>query len=226
MRDSLIYNDKFQFFIRLLTAISFALFTAYRIYLTFQIDTARVNRLIAIACYLLITIASFLMFANNRKAATARTILFVVGLLFLVFYRLLNIPVLFGKLSLSDPVSVLNCAVYVLSQLGSIGLVVYYVTLRTNEDFGKMHTLRKVLSFIIVALFLACLIMELVLITKYQVNIDTSRKLTILSRFLYFFGYAGTAICLMLPALLVEVQHKPGEFVYSEEDDDEIDLVM
>ena len=89
-----------------------------------------------------------------------------------------------------------------------------------------MHTLRKVLSFIIVALFLACLIMELVLITKYQVNIDTSVKLTVLSRFLYFLGYAGTAICLMLPALLVEVQHKPGEFVYSEEDDDEIDLVM
>ena len=226
MRDSILYNDKFQLFIRLLTAISFALFTAYQTYLTIQIATARFPRLSAVICYLLITIASFLMFADNRKAANARTILFVVSMLFLVFYRLLSIPGLFGRLSTPDPVSVLSCVVYVLSQLGSIGLVVYYVTLRTSEDFSKMQTLRRVLSIIIALLFLACLIMELIMITKYQANIDTSRKLTILSRFLYFFGYAGTAICLMLPALWVEVQHKPGEFVYSEEDDDEIDLVM
>lgn len=226
MRESLIYNDKFQLFTRLLTAISFGLFTAYQIYLTIQIETARFGRLIGVFCYLLITIASFLMFADNRKAATARTILFVGAMLFLVFYRLLSIPGLFGRLSMSDPVSVMSCAVYVLSQLGSIGLVVYYVTLRTNEDFGKMQTLRKVLSFIIAAFYLACLIMELVLITKYHENIELSMKLTLLSRFLYFFGFGGTAICLMLPALLVEVQHKIGEFVYSEEDDDEIDLVM
>lgn len=226
MRESLIYNDKFQLFIRLLTAISFALFTAHQTYLTVQIETARYGRLVAVICYLLITIASFLMFADNRKAANARTILFVAGMLILVFYKLLNIPALFGKLSMSDPVSVLNCAVYVCAQLGSIGLVVYYITLRTNEDFGKMQTLRKVLSFIIVALFLALLIMDLVLITKYRANINLSVKLTVISRFLYFFSYAGTAICLMLPALLVEVQHKPGEFIYSEEDDDEIDLVI
>lgn len=226
MRESLIYNEKFQFFIRLFTAISFALFTAYQIYMTVQSEAARYGRLIAVICYLVITIASFLMFSDNRKAAKARTILFVAGMLVLIFYKLMNIPGLFGKLSMSDPVSVMNCAVYVLAQLGSIGLVVYYVTLRTSEDFGKMQTLRKVLSFIIAAIFLICLIMELIMIIQYRANIDTSVKLTILSRFLYFFGYAGTAICLMLPALLIEVQHKTGEFVYSEDDEDEIDLVM
>ena len=120
----------------------------------------------------------------------------------------------------------MNCVIFVLTQLGAIGLVVYYITLMSSSEFRKKQVLRVVLSLIIAAFYLACLIMELIMITKYGAIIDTSRKLTILSRFLYFFGFGGTAICLMLPALLVEVQHKPGEFVYSEEDDDEIDLVM
>ena len=226
MRESLIYNDKFQLFIRLLTAISFALFTAHQTYLTIQIETARYGRLVAVICYLLITIASFLMFADNRKAANARTILFVVSMLFLVFYRLLSIPGLFGRLSTPDPVSVLSCVVYVLSQLGSIGLVVYYITLMSSREFRKKQTLRVVLSIILALFYFSCLVMELIMISKYHANIDTSAKLTVISRFLYFFGFGGTAICLMLPALMVEVEHKPGEFVYSEEDDDEIDLVM
>ena len=226
MNESFLYNDKFQLIIRLLTAISFGLFTAYQVYLAVQLEASRIGRLIGAGCYLLITIASFLMFADNRKAATARTILFVGAMLFLIFYRLLNIPILFGSLNMSDPVSVLNCAVYILTQLGSIGLIVYYITLRSSEEFGKKQTLRMVLSLILAVFYLACLIMELILIVKYHENIELKAKLTFLSRFLYFFGFAGTAICLMLPALLVEVDHKTGEFVFSEEDDDDIDLIL
>lgn len=226
MRESLLYNDKFQLFIRLLTSLSFALFTVYQVYLAVIIEQNRIGRLFGIAIYLMITIASFLMFVDNKKAGTARTILYVIGMLILIFYKMLNIPVLFGALDPSSTASVLNCTVFVLAQLGAIGLVVYFITLMSSSEFRKKQTLRVVLSLIIAAFFLACLIMELIVITKYGANIDASRKLTILSRFLYFFGFGGTAICLMLPALMVEVQHKPGEFVYSEEDDDEIDLVM
>ena len=85
MRDSLLYNNKFQFFIRLLTALSFGLFAAYQIFLTLQIEENRIGRLIGIPFYLVLTIASFLMFADNRKAGIARTILFVGGMTLLVF---------------------------------------------------------------------------------------------------------------------------------------------
>lgn len=226
MRDSLLYNNKFQFFIRLLTALSFGLFAAYQIYLTFQIQENRIGRLIGIPFYLVLTIASFLMFADNRKAGIARTILFVGGMTLLVFVKLINIPALFGKVNPSDPPSVMNCVVYVLSQLGAICLVVYYITLRSSDEFRKKQTLRVVLSLIISALYLACLVMELIMLLKYRANIDLGLKLTALSRFFYFFGFAGTAVCLMLPALLVEVEHKTGEFVFSEEDDDDIDLII
>ena len=226
MRESLLYNDKFQLFIRLLTALSFGLYTVYQIYLSVMIEESRFGRLIIVFILLLITISSVLMFFDNHKAAKARTILFVLGMLLLIFVKMINIPVLFGNLDSSDPVSVMNCVIFVLTQLGAIGLVVYYITLMSSSEFRKKQVLRVVLSLIIASFYLACLIMELIMITKYGAIIDTSRKLTILSRFLYFFGFGGTAICLMLPALLVEVQHKPGEFVYSEEDDDEIDLVM
>lgn len=226
MKDSLLYNNKFQFFIRLLTALSFGLFAAYQIFLTFQIPENRIGRLIGIPFYLVLTIASFLMFADNRKAGIARTILFVGGMTLLVFVKLINIPVLFGNVNPSDPPSVMNCVVYVLSQLGAIGLIVYYITLRNSDEFRKKQTLRVVLSLIVAALYLACLVMELIMLLKYRANIDLGLKLTALSRFLYFFGFAGTAVCLMLPALLVEVQHKTGEFVFSEEDDDDIDLIL
>ena len=226
MRDSLLYNNKFQFFIRLLTALSFGLFAAYQVYLTLQIEENRIGRLIGIPFYLVLTIASFLMFADNRKAGIARTILFVGGMTLLVFVKLINIPVLFGNVNPSDPPSVMNCVVYVLSQLGSICLIVYYITLRNSNEFRKKQTLHVVLSLIVVALYLACLVMELIMLLKYRANIDLGLKLTALSRFFYFFGFAGTAVCLMLPALLVEVEHKTGEFVFSEEDDDDIDLII
>lgn len=226
MRDSLLYNNKFQFFIRLLTALSFGLFAAYQIFLILQIEENRIGRLIGIPFYLVLTIVSFLMFADNRKAGIARTILFVGGMTLLVFVKLINIPVLFGNVNLSDLPSVMNCVVYVLSQLGAICLIVYYITLRNSNEFRKKQTLRVVLSLIIAALYLACLVMELIMLLKYRANIDLGLKLTFLSRFLYFFGFAGTAVCLMLPALLVEVEHKTGEFVFSEEDDDDIDLIL
>ena len=226
MQESLIYNNKFQLFIRLLTALSFGIYTVYQIYLSVMIEESRFGRLIIAFILLLITISSVLMFFDNHKAAKARTILFVVGMLLLVFVKMLNIPVLFGNLDSSNPVSVMNCVIFVLTQLGAIGLLVYFITLRSSEEFRKKQTLRVVLSLIIAALYLACLVMELIMLLKYRANIDLGLKLTALSRFLYFFGFAGTAICLMLPALLVEVEHKTGEFVFSEEDDDDIDLII
>ncbi|MBQ9680265.1 MAG: hypothetical protein IJV48_06245 [Ruminococcus sp.] len=189
-------------------------------------ETNRLGRLIGLPFYLVLTVASFLMFADNRKAAAARTILFLGGMILLFFVKLINIPFLFGNLKASDTASVLNCVVYVLSQLGAIALVFYFITLRSSEEFRKKQTLKVVLSSIIVVFYLACLIMECIMLIKYRANIEMSLKLTFLSRFLYFFGFAGTAVCLMLPALLVAVDHKIGEFVFSEEDDNEIDLVI
>lgn len=226
MRESLLYNNAFQFFVRLITALSFGLFTAYQVYLTVIVEENRFGRLLSVSILLLITISSVLMFFDNRKAATARTIFFVVGMLALIFVKMVNIPILFGNLDSSDPVSVMNCAVFVVSQVGAIGLLVYYITIMSSREFRKKQTLRVVLSIIIAVFYLACLVMELIMISKYHANIDTSAKLTVISRFLYCFGFGGTALCLMLPALMVEVQHKPGEFIYSEDNDDEIDLVM
>lgn len=226
MRESLLYNNKFQLFIRLLTVLSFGLYTAYQIYLSVIIETSRFGRLLSVSILLLLTISSALMFFDNHKAAKARTILFVLGMLLLVFVKMINIPVLFGNANPSDPPSVMNCVVFVLAQLGAIGLIVYFITLRSSEEFCKKQTLLVVLSLIIAALYLACLVMELIMLLKYRANIDLGLTLTALSRFFYFFGFAGTAVCLMLPALLVEVEHKTGEFVFSEEDDDDIDLIL
>ena len=45
---------------------------------------------------------------------------------------------------------------------------------------------------------------------------------------MYFIGFAGTAFCFILPTPQRENNHKPGQFIYSDEEDgsDEIDLVI
>ncbi|MEE0840983.1 MAG: hypothetical protein U0L72_10655 [Acutalibacteraceae bacterium] len=59
------------------------------------------------------------------------------------------------------------------------------------------------MSFVIV-LYVACLIMECVLLMKYRMNIDLSRKFTVISRFLYCIGFVSIAVNFMLPVQKLE----------------------
>ena len=115
MNESFLQNKTVQIIFRLITALAFTLFTAYQIYLAVNIDTNRFGRLIGIAFYLMITVASFLDLSENDKVWMAHSVLSVVGLVLLFAMRLLSIGTVFSGLSFSNPSSVLNVAVYVLS---------------------------------------------------------------------------------------------------------------
>ena len=61
--------------------------------------------------------------------------------------------------------------------------------------------------------------MECVLLMKYRMNIDLSRKFTVISRFLYFIGFAGIAVNFMLPVHKVS---KSNDFMNQPPEDDDL----
>ena len=218
MKESIFRNRAFQTIIKLITALSFALFTAYQIYLAVNIDTNRAGRLIGIVFYLLLTVAAYLSFSEKDSVWTAHSVLTFAGLVLLFAMRLMNIGTVFGNLSFSKPATVLNAAIYILSQLGTLVLVAGYIMQRADLTRRQMTILINTLMTIAIVLFTLHFI--------YRMNIEQSLKLTLVSRVLYFVGFAGTAFCFMLPTpKRKHRKKKAGQFIYSDEDD-EIDLVI
>ena len=226
VNESILTNKKLQNLLRFLTALSFALFTSYQLILLFAIEASKIGRLLGIVCFFMISVSSFLALSKNKKVLTASSVLLVIGLLTVFFVKLLNIPGLFGIMSFAEPPTVLNCAVFVLSEAGAVTLAVFYLTLRNDMETAAKRRAVVIMMSAVIALYVACLVMECVLLIKYRVNIELTLKVTLLSRFVYCFGFVGTAICSMLPAPKVEEEAKSGQFVYSEDVDDEIDFVM
>ena len=150
----------------------------------------------------------------------------VIGLVLLLGTKFINLPVLFGNLDFADIPSVLNCVVFILSELGFLILAIGYLMLLTDLTEKELHKCETVLMTIVIVLFVACFVMECVLLLKYHVNIDQKLSLTLGSRVLFFIGFAGTAFSFLLPEPHREHKARPGEYIYSDDDEGEIDLII
>ena len=178
--------------VRILTGLSFLLFIAYQLFLMMQLPEQRFGRLIGIILYLFITVASFFALSHNRVIRVLRSVFFLSGFIALFLIKLLNLFPLFGSLDFSNTPSVLNCAVYVATQIGTLIFVLYYLIIRTNK-------------------------------IKYRVNIDLSGLSTVISRFIYFFGFVGTAVSFMLPS--TKVQSSTEQYINKKQIDEDV-MVM
>ena len=61
------------------------------------------------------------------------------------------------------------------------------------------------------------------MIIKYRVNIDLSGLSTVISRFIYFFGFVGTAVSFMLPS--TKVQSSTEQYINKKQIDEDV-MVM
>jgi hypothetical protein len=186
----------------------------------------RFGRLIGIALYFLIIIGSFLDFSEKYGFWIAHSIMTVAGLILLFVFRLLNLSAFIESLSTPSFPVILNFAVYVLTQLGSLILIVGYVMF--NANLTKKQIRKVIVGMMIVAIvfYVLIFIMECVLMIGYRMNIDLNLKLSLLSRVLFLTGFVGTAVCLMLPDPKRVREEKTGQFLYSEDDEDEIEVVI
>lgn len=209
--------------VRILTGLSFLLFIAYQLFLMMQLPEQRFGRLIGIILYLFITVASFFALSHNRVIRVLRSVFFLSGFIALFLIKLLNLFPLFGSLDFSNTPSVLNCAVYVATQIGTLIFVLYYLIIRTNKKIKNKKKITAVLMFFVIALYVSTLLMECVMIIKYRVNIDLSGLSTVISRFIYFFGFVSTAVSFMLPS--TKVQSSTEQYINKKQIDEDV-MVM
>ena len=223
-------NKILQFIIRLLTALAFSFFTVYQIVMLFAVDASKVGRLLGIICFLMITLASFFALGNKKVLLLLHMILLIAGLILNFLFKLMNVPAIFGNLDFSVTPYVLNFFVFILSQLGTILLAVYFLVVRNKKETLIERKLTFIMMSIVIVLFVACFVMECIMMIAYHVNYEFSLKVALLSRAAYCFGFIGTAVGFMLPAPFIEedeeYKKKEGDFIYSEDVEDEIDLIM
>lgn len=226
MQESFLQNKVFQTVVRLIVALSFVLFTAYQVYLAIHIEQSKIGRLIGIGIYALISVASILAIFHNEKCWAVHAVLMVIGLLLLFGVKLINLPVIFSMLSQGDTPSVLNGVIYFLSQLGTLVLIFGYLMPRANLAKDTLLKRETVLMSVVIVLFIACFVMDCVLLLKYHATIELSLKLTLISRVLYLIGFAGTAISFQFPESLPVAEERKGNYIYSDDNEDEVDLVI
>lgn len=227
MKESIIKNKTTQFLIRLAPAVAFALFSAYQIMLAIKVDVNRSGRLTGIAIYLVITVAAVFDLFDKFGLWIAHVILMVVSLVTLFVMRMFNASMMFESLDFSSIPSVLNVTVYILSQLGTLVLATSYLLLSIDLSRNQMAKLIKVFMIIVIAIYALTFVLECILMIAYRMNIDLRLRYSLPSRVLYLVGFAGTAFAFMLPAPKREPKKKKtGEFLYADDDDEEVELIM
>ena len=189
MSEWFLSNRKVQSFVRLVTALSFAFFTAYQIYTAMQTASNRTGRLIGVCLYLTITLAAFFSFSYSPRLQNARSIMMLVSLSLLFMIRLINLPALLRNPVFANLPSFLNFAAYVLPQIGTVVITVMWV--RRRRPFVTVKAIAPLIP-VVIAIYALCFAAECVLMICYRMNVDGSLKLALLSRLMYFAGFSGT----------------------------------
>ena len=227
MKESIFTNKTVQTIIRLIPALAFTFFTAYQIILAIFYDVSRFGRVIGIVFYLLLTVAAYLDFSEKNTVWVAHSILLITGLILLFAMRLLNISAILESLGSGHPAIVMYFVVYILTQLGTLVLIAGYLILSADITERIKQRALIILMTVAIVMFAAVLVLECILMIKYGMNIEISLKVTLVSRVMFFLGFAGIACSLMLPA--PDKKHsepQEGQYVYSDDNEDEIDLVL
>lgn len=191
----------------------FTLYTVYHIVLLAELveNHAEANiltRITGIIIVMAISIASWLAFVPKSEYRLARMIIMCSALSISFVLRLKNAEGIIKLLDLNDTAKLLNCAVYILSQIALLLLLSYYATYR--HKIIKPKRKRKIsLPITVIILEALCLIMEAVLILHYNLKIDLSIKYTLISKFLYYGGYIALTVSFMQPKEKLKPKTKP-----------------
>lgn len=160
--------------------------------------------MVGLISFFLLVLAAVFALIPKPVFRILRTVLMIAGLFFNFVVRLINAGAIFGRLDFSYAPSVLNGAVYVFSQLAVLLLLVYYLVFRHNKKLKSKRSIAIALMSLVIVLYVACFVMECVLLMKYRMNIDLSRKFTVISRLLYCLSFVGIAVNFMLPVQEIE----------------------
>lgn len=179
-----------------LTATMFALYLEYHIFLAVQLSGKgnainMVIRFIGIIVFLLISVASFFMLIPHPLFLLMHRLLMLTGLTVNFIVKLLSVVILLKGLNFSSVPSVLNIAVFALSQIALFLLLQFFVILPRSLEKKSFKSFTVITMSNVIALYSLCLLMECVIVLKYHANIELNILLTLISRLLYYLGFIG-----------------------------------
>ena len=210
--------------LKLIPALLFTLYTIYHIVLLVKIteggySTNITGRIIGIFIVFMIAVASWFALFPLRKIRVTRSILLYIALSLSFVLKFFNANGIFSKLDFASIPSVLNCAVFIVSQTALLLLLIYYMVIRHNKKLNSNRKLVVALLSVVTALYALCLVMECVLLLKYRFNIELNLKYTLASRLLYYFGFIGMVLSFMRP---LARESSPDQDFYEEQNKDNI----
>ena len=137
-------KNKGRMILQLSTALLFTLFTAYQVYLLVVLKTNwenRVGRLSGIILFIFISVSTVFAIIPRPVFRVLSSVLLIVGLSLNIIFKLTNAVAVFERLNFAVIPSVLNCAVYVGSQVAAFVLLLYFVVFRRREKVGAKRIL-------------------------------------------------------------------------------------
>ena len=209
-----------RFIVNLFTTLMFSAFTAYQVYLFFEINAQRVGRLFGIIIFLCLSLASLFEILPVDALRKVRPALLILGLIFYFIIKLFSIKNIVAGLDFSNIPSVMNLAIFAFDELALLILAFYCLVMRPNLFFNIMRKPTVILMTVVIVLFVFSLIMECIFMLKYGMKIDISLKNTLVSRLLYCFAFSGLAVGFMIPNMM------PANPIQDFEDEDIQDLTL
>lgn len=193
--------------IKWFTAVSFALYTVYRVILLMQSDRDIFIGVAGVIVFVIITVASFFALLHRGILRRLRSSLLTAGLVMNAILLLSNVTELFGSLNSADTATVLRFAVFVCSELSMLILLLYYLLIRQRSGASRKRSQTVGLMSGVIVLLVVSFVMECVLMLQYGEGVQMSLAGSVAGRLLYCLGFVGTAIGFMLPV----AKRKSGE---------------
>lgn len=208
---------------RLVTGVTGLLFAAYAAYFIFILvkDTPRGLPLIGIVTSALLILlfgilAAFAFTAEvvNLRFRMIRRIAAIVDMIIIIVLRIRLAGDVISYINLSQFNTVLYGLSYFMTIAGLVILAAYYRFIRKN--LARHPKASKLLPISAAALFLASLAAEVILFLVYNIGLEANMLRTIVSRPIFYLGFAFFSLYFLYPPL-------PGEIAeYAPPADDEL----
>lgn len=188
----------------ILTALLFAAYTVYNVFIIYRGGASLPSQAILISAVVALMYFVFTAFAvtagvksKDIRFLIGRRVAFIVALLTVFALKLRMAGQVIAYLDFSKLYTVLNGCAYLVTQIGLLLLLIYYIFILKNLPFYPRAGVA--LPTAAAVLFLCGLALEAVLYFVYGIGLETSPLRTIVMRPVFYLGLIGLSLYFLFP---------------------------
>lgn len=188
----------------ILTALLFAVYTVYNVFIIYRGGASLPSQAILISAVVALMYFVFTAFAvtagvksKDIRFLICRRVAFIVALLTVFALKLRMAGQVIAYLDFSKLYTVLNGCAYLVTQIGLLLLLIYYIFILKKLPFYPRAGVA--LPTAAAVLFLCGLALEAVLYFVYGIGLETSPLRTIVMRPVFYLGLIGLSLYFLFP---------------------------